>query len=387
MNQGQSIFSQLLSVIPRYEFNKCVSRYNGDYRVRRMTCWEQFAIMCFAQLTYRESLRDIEACLQAMGRRLYHNGIRCQVARSTLADANELRDSRIYSDMAAELIGQARKLYVDDRDIDFEGVVYAFDSSTIDLCLTLFPWAKFRRKKSAVKLHTQLDIAGSIPTFIKVTSAAAHDFAGMDDIVVEAGAYYLFDRGYIDFERLYRIHAEKGYFIIRSKGNLDFRRISSSASKCKNIICDQIICLRGPKSSIRFPEYLRRIKIKDEDMDKPIILLTNHFELEAHTVGLLYRQRWKIELFFKWIKQNLRIKAFYGYSTNAVTTQVWIAVCVYLMIAILKKKLAINHSLYTMMQVIGISLFEKMALTDAFDQKRTPLKIQSDSNQLKIFDF
>lgn len=387
MNQGQSIFSQLLSVIPRYEFNKCVLRYDGNHRVRRMTCWEQFAIMCFAQLTFRESLRDIESCLLALGTRLYHCGIRCRMARATLADANELRDSRIYSDLAHWLIPQARKLYHDDRHIDFEGVVYAFDSSTIDLCLTLFPWAQFRREKSAVKLHTQMDIAGSIPTFIKVTSGAIPDVLVLQDLVVEPGAYYLLDRGYVDFEQLYRIHNEKGYFIMRSKDNLIFQRTRSLSQRTSTVICDQMIRLRYPRTSGKYPEQLRRIKIIDNESQKTIIFLTNHFELTPETVGELYRQRWRIELFFKWIKQNLRIKSFYGCSVNAVTTQIWIAVCVYLMVAILKKRLSINHSMSTIMQVIGVSLFEKIPIQDALALEKIKKNQPQSPNQLKIFDF
>lgn len=390
MNLGQSVFSQIIAFIPKYEFDKCVKRYNGNYRVRSFTCWEQFLVMSFAQLTNRESLRDIELCLSAIGSKLYHSGIRSRVTRSTLADANEQRDWRIYSDFATVLIHEAKKLYFNDASfiLDIDNIVYAFDSTTIDLCLSLFPWATFRKTKGAIKLHTQLDIRGSIPTFIHITNGDVHDTRALDFISLEPGAIYIFDRGYVDFSRLYTIDQAKSFFVIRARDNLDFRRISSkTVDKSTGLKVDQTILLNGYYSFADYPTALRRVKYTDPITLKTYTYLTNNFELPAIAIAFLYKERWKIELFFKWIKQHLRIKSFYGTSPNAVYTQVWIAISNYLLIAILKKKLNINISLFSLLQVFSLTLFERTPLSQLlindFNDKIQP----SNPNQLIIFDF
>jgi hypothetical protein len=389
MNAGQTIFSQLLDFLPTYEFNRCVRQYRGNYRMRQFSCRDQFLCMAFAQLTYRESLRDIEICLRAMSHRLYHAGFRATIARSTLADANELRDWRIYADFAAVLIARARKLYAKDSfAVDLEQTVYAFDSTTIDLCLTLFPWAQFRRRKSAVKLHTLIDLRGNIPCFVHVSGGKMADVTSLDLLPIEAGSFYVMDRGYIDFERLYRFTQGMAFFIIRAKRDLDFaRRAYREVDKTTGLRSDQTIILCGPKTSGLYPDPLRRVSYYAADIDKRFVFLTNNFILPALTVAQLYKCRWQVELFFKWIKQYLRIKAFYGNSINAVKTQVWIAVCVYVLVAIIKKELKIERSLGEILQILSISLFEKMPLLQAFSLECTQDNMFSDCNQLSLFDF
>ena len=389
MNAGQTIFSQLLDFLPTYEFNRCVRQYRGNYRMRQFSCRDQFLCMAFAQLTFRESLRDIEICLRAMSHRLYHAGFRATIARSTLADANELRDWCIYADFAAVLIARARKLYAKDSfAVDLEQTVYAFDSTTIDLCLTLFPWAQFRRRKSAVKLHTLIDLRGNIPCFVHVSGGKMADVTSLDLLPIEAGSFYVMDRGYIDFERLYRFTQGMAFFIIRAKRDLDFaRRAYREVDKTTGLRSDQTIILCGPKTSGLYPDPLRRVSYYAADIDKRFVFLTNNFILPALTVAQLYKCRWQVELFFKWIKQYLRIKAFYGNSINAVKTQVWIAVCVYVLVAIIKKELKIERSLGEILQILSISLFEKMPLLQAFSLECTQDNMFSDCNQLSLFDF
>ncbi len=390
MNQGQIVLSQIVSYLSKYEFNKCVTRYNGDHRVRSFTCWEQYLVMSFAQLTYRDSLRDIESCLGAMGKKLYHCGIRSQISRSTLAEANENRDWRIYFDFASSLIEEARKLYSNDSTftIDIDNLVYAFDSTTIDLCLTLFPWATFRKAKGAIKLHTQLDLRGSIPTCVHITTGDIHDVNALDVLQFEPGAIYILDRGYTDFQRLNVIDEAKSYFVIRAKDNLNFKRIDSrKPDKNAGILFDQRILLNGFYSSIDYPNKIRRIKFKDHETNESYVYLTNHMELPAITVADLYKQRWKIELFFKWIKQHLKIKSFYGTSPNAVYTQVWIAISNYLLIAIMKKKLKLPQSLHSILQVLSLTLFERTSLDKLLGDLNSTDFPNTNPNQLIIFDF
>jgi len=389
MNAEQTIFSQLLDFLPTYEFNRCVSRYRGNYRMRQFSCRDQFLCMAFAQLTYRESLRDIETCLRAMSHKLYHAGFRATIARSTLADANELRDWRIYADFAAVLIARARELYAKDSfAVDLEQTVYAFDSTTIDLCLTLFPWAQFRRRKSAVKLHTLIDLRGNLPCFVHVSGGKMADVTSLDLLPIEAGAFYVMDRGYTDFERLYRFTQGMAFFIIRAKRDLDFaRRACREVDKTTGLRSDLTIILCGPKTSGLYPDPLRRVSYYAADIDKRFVFLTNNFNLPALTIAQLYKCRWQVELFFKWIKQYLRIKAFYGNSINAVKTQVWIAVCVYVLVAIVKKELKIERSLGEILQILSISLFEKMPLLQAFSLECTQDNMFGDCNQLSLFDF
>jgi len=389
MNQGQTVLSQIVSYLSKYEFNKCVLRYDGDHRVRSFTCWEQYLVMSFAQLTYRDSLRDIESCLGAMGKKLYHSGIRSHISRSTLADANENRDWRIYFDFASGLIEEARKLYSTDSTftIDIDNLVYAFDSTTIDLCLTLFPWATFRKAKGAIKLHTQLDLRGSIPTCVHITSGDVHDVNALDILQFEPGAIYILDRGYTDFQRLNVIDEAKSYFVIRAKDNLNFKRIDSrKPDKYLGILLDQRVLLNGYYSSIDYPNKIRRIKFIDPETNESYVYLTNHMELSAITVADLYKQRWKIELFFKWIKQHLKIKSFYGTSPNAVYTQVWIAISNYLLIAIMKKKLKLPQSLHSILQVLSLTLFERTAIAKLFHGLKSTEFPNSNPNQLIIFD-
>jgi len=389
MNAGQTIFSQLLDFLPTYEFNRCIRRYRGNYRMRQFSCRDQFLCMAFAQLTYRESLRDIETCLRSMSHKLYHAGFRATVARSTLADANELRDWCIYADFAAVLIAHARELYAKDSfAVDLDQTVYAFDSTTIDLCLKLFPWAQFRRRKSAVKLHTLIDLRGNIPCFVHVSGGKMADVTSLDLLPIEAGAFYVMDRGYTDFERLYRFTQGMAFFIIRAKRDLDFaRRAHREVDKTTGLRSDQTIILRGPKTSGLYPDPLRRVSYYAADIDKRFVFLTNNFILPALTIAQLYKCRWQVELFFKWIKQYLRIKAFYGNSINAVKTQVWIAVCVYVLVAIVKKELKIERSLGEILQILSISLFEKMPLLQAFSLECTQDNMSSNCNQLSLFDF
>lgn len=372
MNTGQTILSQIMSFIPKYEFDKLVKKYHGNYRIREFSCWDQYLCMSFAQLTYRESLRDIEACLNAQPNKLYHMGIKGHATRTNLAHANRRRDWRIYAEFAQLLISRARKLCQDDLEflIDLNQAVYALDSTTIDLCLSLFPWAKFRKNKGAVKLHTLLDIQGAIPVFIEITSGLVHDVNILDVLIPEPGSFYVMDRGYLDFRRLHRINKHFGYFIIRAKKNMKFRRLySQKVEKSSGVLSDQVIRVSGFYAQKDYPEELRRVKYHDKKTDKNFAFLTNNFEIPALTVAELYRNRWKVELFFKWIKQHLRIKAFYGTSPNAVKSQIWIAVSVYVIVAMIKKILKIELKLYTILQIFSVSLFEKVSilqlLTDA----------------------
>jgi hypothetical protein len=361
MNTGRTIFAQLMDLVPLPEFRRCVDRYQGDYKSQSFSALDQFLCLAFAQLTYRESLRDIEACLRVQQPKLYHMGIRGRVSRTTLAYANEHRDWRIFGDFAQGLIRTARELYRDEPlGIDFADAVYAFDSTTIDLCLTLFPWARFRRHKSAVKLHTLLDVRARIPAHVYVTGGQVHDVKVLDQLFLEPGAFYLLDRGYVDFARLYTLTQACAFFVTRAKGNAQFyRRCSHPVDKSTGVRSDQTIMLTGPKTSRLYPHPLRRIHYFDAEKDLRLIFLTNNFPLPALIIAQLYRARWRVELFFRWIKQHLRIKAFYGTSQNAVKTQVWVAVSIYVLVAILKKRLALNLSLYTILQILSTSLFEK----------------------------
>jgi len=389
MNAGRIVFAQLMDFMPTHDFNRCVDRYRGNYRTRRFSCRDQFLSMAFAQLTYRESLRDIETCLRAKGAKLYHAGIRAKVARNTLAKANELRDWRIYADFARVLIARARRLYMGEGlGLSLADTVYAFDSTTIDLCLTLFPWAQFRRRKSAVKLHTLMDLRGNIPCFIHVSGGSMADVKALDLIPVEAGAFYIVDRAYTDFARLHAFTEGLAFFVIRAKGNLDYaRRSYRHVDKSTGLRSDSTIVLRGPKSSTLYPQPLRRISYYAADIEKRFVFLTNNFTLPALTVAELYKRRWQVELFFKWIKQYLRIKAFYGTSPNAVKTQVWIAVSVYVLVAIIKKELKIELSLGEILQILSISLFDKTPVFQLFSQVLTMTQEETCRNQLALFDF
>ena len=386
MNSGKTIFSQLMEFLSTYEFRQCVRRYRGNYKIKSFSCWDQFLCMAFAQLTYRESLRDIQACLRGNHQKLYHMGFRGKVSRNTLAHANQVRHWRIYADFAQILITQARSLYAnEDFGLELKQTVYAFDATTIDLCLSLFPWAQFRQRKGAIKLHTLLDLRGSIPTLIFVTHGKVHEVNLLDELFVEPGAIYIFDRGYLDFARLYKIHQASAFFIIRAKSNFRFRRIySQPVDKSKGVQADQIIELHGFYVHKDYPERLRRIRYFDAEKNKRLIFLTNHFTLPAFTIAKLFRCRWKIELFFKWIKQHLRIKAFYGTSENAVKTQIWIAISVYVLVAVVKKQLKVDLSLYTMLQILSVSLFEKTPLFQLFSQIKPDEKEVDSSNQLKL---
>jgi hypothetical protein len=377
-----------MSYIPKHSFNHCVEKYRGNYKVQSFTCWEQFLAMTFAQLTYRESLRDIETCLRAMRNKLYHIGIRSKISRSTLADANHFRDWRIYADFAYILIDIAKELYRDDKFFkELNETVYALDSTTIDLCLSLFPWAKFRQTKSAIKIHTLLNLQNNIPSFISITDGSVHDVNILDELVAEIGAFYVVDKGYIDFERLYKLNISSAYFVTRAKENLNFKRIYSyQVDKTLGLICDQSILLKGFYSSQYYPEKLRRIKFFDSQNNRRLIFLTNNFRLPAITIANLFKQRWQIELFFKWIKQNLKIKSFYGNLPNAVKTQICIAISVYVLLAIIKKKLKIEHSLYTFLQLVSVSIFEKTPIISMFSDSNYINEIQSDYNQLSLFN-
>ncbi len=388
MNQGQTIFSQVIDFLPQKKFRQCVNRYDGDYRVRSFTCYDQLLCMAFAQLTYRESLRDIECCLRALHEKLYHMGIRGKVSRSTLADANENRDWRIYSDFAQILIHEARGLYVDDDfGLELKETVYALDSSTIDLCLSVFPWARFRRTKAAIKLHTLLDLRGDIPTFIWITDGKVHDVNVLDHLIPEPGAIYVMDRAYLDFQRLYQMHQSSAIFVIRSKTNTGLRRIySHKVDKSTGIRYDQTVVPTGFYAKKDYPEKLRRIKYFDAEKGRSFVFLTNQFLLPALTIAELYRYRWRVEIFFKWIKQHLRIKSFYGTSENAVKTQIWIAISIYVLVAIMKKRLNIDLSLYTILQILSISLFEKMPILQALTADDYTNTITIGHKQLNLFD-
>jgi transposase len=389
MNQGQTLFAQVMAHAPHREFQRCVRRYRGDARVRRFTCWDHFLTLAFAQLTYRESLRDIEACLGAMPERLYHMGFRSTLSRSTLADANERRDWRIYADFAQVLIHEARKLYADESfGVDLNETVYALDSTTIDLCLSLFPWAPFRRTKAAIKVHTLLDLQGSIPTFVQITDGTVHDVNLLDQLLPEPGSIYVMDRGYLDFQRLHVFTQFQASFVIRAKKNLRFRRrYSHPTDRSTGVLCDQTILLTVPRSAEGYPEPLRRIRYKDPQSGKTLVFLSNNFVLPALTITELYRCRWQIEIFFKWIKQHLRIKVFYGTSENAVKTQIWTAISTYVLVAILKKRLGIEHSLYTILQILSVTAFEKTPVEQALSAASYIPTDGDTSNQLQFFDF
>jgi transposase len=389
MHTGQTVFSQLIDFLPEYQFRKCVEKYQGNYGSKGFSCWDHFLCMSFAQLTYRESLRDIEACLRSLKSKLYHNGIHCKVSRSTIAYANENRDWRIYADFAHILIDEVKKLYANDKfGVELDETVYALDSTTIDLCLSLFPWAKFRKHKGAIKLHTLMDLRGSIPSFIRITSGKVHDVNILDELIPETGSFYVMDRGYTDFARLYRFTQCLAFFIIRAKKNLDFHTVTSHTNdKSPGLRCDQAIALNGVKTSNSYPEKLRRVKYYDAETNKTLVFLTNNFSLHALTVAELYRCRWKIELFFKWIKQHLRIKAFYGSSENAVKTQIWIAVSTYLLVAMVKKMLKLELSLYTILQILSISVFEKIPILQLLTNNDFTEQLYDNPNQLNLFDF
>jgi len=388
MNQGKTIFSQILDFLSKHKFRQFVDLYNGNYRVRSFTCFDQFLCMAFAQLTYRESLRDIECCLRAMREKLYHMGIRGKISRSTLAYANENRDWRIYCDFAQILIHEARQLYAnEDFGLELDETVYALDSSTIDLCLSVFPWARFRKTKSAIKLYTLLDLRGNIPSFIAITDGKVHDVNILDVLIPEPGAIYVMDKAYLDFERLYTLHQCSAFFVTRAKINAALKRLySKPVDKSTGIMCDQIVVLTGFYAKKHYPEKLRRVKFLDPDNGKRLVFLTNQFVFPAETIAALYKCRWQVELFFKWIKQHLRIKAFYGTSENAVKTQIWIAISVYVLVAIIKKRLKTDLSLYTILQIFSITLFEKMPILQAFTDDVYKSKITSGHIQLNLFD-
>ena len=374
--------------LPRYEFQKCVSRYHGDYQQKSFSCWDQFLAMGFAQFTYRESLRDIEACLQSVGGKLYHMGFRGKVARSTLADANESRDWRIFADFAQVLIATARPLYADDPiGVDLDATLYALDSTTIDLCLSIFPWAKFRQHKAAVKMHTLLDLHGNIPTFIRITDGKVHDVNILDEILPEAGAFYVMDRGYVDFERLYVFTLSAAFFVVRTKSNILLqRRYSHPVDKTTGVRSDHTVILTAIGSAKVYPDPLRRVSYLDVKTKKRFKFLTNNFTLPALTIAKIYERRWQVELFFKWIKQHLRIKAFYGTSENAVKTQIWIAVSVYVLVAIVRKRLGLDASLYQILQILSVTLFEKTPVLQALQATDYENDLLNVSNQLILFD-
>lgn len=389
MNTGKTLFAQIMEYLPWNTFYRIVSRYKGDYRIRTFRCSEQLRVMAFAQMTYRESLRDIEACLTAQTQKLYHMGISRPVRRSTLADANETRDWRIYAELAHRLIVQARKLYAGEQlAVDLDNTVYAMDSTTIDLCLSVFPWAHFRTTKAAVKMHTLLDIRGAIPSFIHISDGKLHDVNVMDMLIPEAGAFYIMDRAYMDFQRLYTLHQAGSFFVTRAKVNLDAKRVySAPVDRTTGVMCDQLIALSGHYSRQSYPELLRRIRYKVPDTGKTLVFLSNHKTLPASTICALYKSRWEIEQFFRWIKQNLRIKSFYGTSENAVKTQIWIAVSVYVQIAIIKKHLKLEMPLYTFLQILSVTAFEKMPLQQAFAGADYSMNTERDCNQLNLFDY
>ena len=388
MHAGRVVFSQLMDHFPWHGFNQCVGKYQGDYRVRRFSCRDQFLCMAFGQLTYRESLRDTVTCLRAMQPKLYHAGIRGKISRSTLADANENRDWRIYAEFAGTLIAIARQLYVNESfGVELDQTAYAFDSTTIDLCLSLFPWATFRKRKAAIKLHTLMDLRGSIPCFISITEGKTDDKVALDELDLEPGSIYIMDRGYIDFARLYAFNQSSAYFLVRAKKNLNYRRSASrEVDKSEGLRCDQTIFLRGPKSSRLYPKPLRRVSFFDSENKVRYVFITNNFNLDAITVAQLYKCRWQVELFFKWIKQNLRIKAFYGTSENAVKTQIWIAISVYVLVAIIKKQLNLKHSLSEILQILSITLFEKEPLAQILSESHENTLSNHLHNQLELFN-
>jgi len=387
MNTGKTLFAQIMDFLPWKTFHRIVARHGGDKGVRSLTCAEQFRAMAFAQLTYRESLRDIEACLLAQAAKLYHMGFREPVARSTLADANETRDWRIWESFAGRLIIQARELYLsEDLGLDLTNTVYALDSTTIDLCLSVFPWAHFRTTKAAVKMHTLLDLKGSIPSFIHVSDGKLHDVHALDLLELEPGAIYVMDRGYVDFARLHALHLAGAFFVTRAKSNMNWHRVySMPVDRATGVICDQRIALDGFYTRQDYPAQLRRVRFNDPETGKTLVFLTNQMTLPAMTICALYKNRWQVELFFKWIKQHLRIKRFFGTSENAVKTQIWIAVSVYVLVAIIKKKLQLDASLYTLLQILSVTLFEKMPLQQAFPASEYISPEGMPHNQLNLF--
>jgi len=387
MYVGKLVFSQVMDFMPMHTFRRCVARYQGNYKVISFKCLDQYLCMAFAQITYRESLRDIEACLRAQSHKVYHMGIRGKVSKSTLSDANEQRDWRIYADLAQSLIGTARKLYSTETCLgELNETVYALDATTIDLCLSMFPWANFRQNKGAIKLHTLLDLRGNIPTFIHISDGKLHEVNTLDIIPVEPAAFYVMDRGYLDFARLYALSQAAAFFVIRAKSNLKCRRVySHPVDRTTGIICDQTVVLTGFYQAKAYPDKLRRVKYYDAETDKSLVFLTNNFTLPPLTIAKLYRCRWQVELFFKWIKQNLRIKTFYGTSMNAVKTQIWIAVSVYVLVAIMKKRLNIQASLYTILQVLSVSAFERLSVLQLLTESNYRNKSVENSNQLNLF--
>jgi transposase len=388
MFAGQLIFKQVMDFMPLPIFRRCVAKYQGDHRVRKFSCLDQFLCMAFAQITYRESLRDIEVCLRSQQKKLYHMGIRGKVSKSTLADANEIRDWRIYAELAQSLIATARELYKEESFIDdLDETVYALDSTTIDLCLSVFPWATFRKRKAAIKLHTLLDLKGNIPTFIHISDGKLHDVNALDLLPLEVGAYYIMDRGYLDFERLNEFNQVPAYFVTRAKSNTKYkRRYSHPVDKSTGLICDQTIVLTGFYTRKDYPGTLRRVKFRDEKANRTLVFLTNNFTLPALTIAQLYRSRWQVELFFKWIKQHLRIKNFFGTSENAVKSQIWIAVSVYVLVAIMKRRLNLQESLYTILQILSVTVFEKIPLFQLVTDRDYKSEFCSAGKQLKLFD-
>jgi hypothetical protein len=388
MLPGRTVFAELMDHVSRFEFQKCVSRYDGNYKSSRFSCWDQFLCMAFAQLTYRESLRDIEACLRAVQPKLYHVGIRTRVARTTMADANETRDWRIYADFANGLIRTARALYVDEPlSVDLADTVYALDATIIELCLSVFPWAHYRRRDAAIKLHTLVDLRGAIPTVVQITAGKCPDVTALDTLVLDAGAIYLMDRGYVDFARLARFTEEAAFFVTRTKTGIRFtRRSSRPVDFTTGVQSDHVVVLTTKESRGHYPQPLRRVRYVDPETQKRLVFLTNNFTLPALTIAHLYKARWQVELFFKWIKQHLRIKAFYGTSENAVKTQIWIALSVYVLVAIVRKRLALDVSLYKLLQILSVTLFEKTPISTAVLDVGLNVDKVGDSNQLQLFD-
>lgn len=388
MFAGRLIFKQVMDFMPLPIFRRCVANYQGDYRVRSFSCLDQFLCMAFAQITYRESLRDIEVCLRSQNKKLYHMGIRGKISRTTLADANEKRDWRIYAELGQNLIAIARDLYKEDSFIsDLDETVYALDSTTIDLCLSVFPWATFRKRKAAIKLHTLLDLKGNIPTFIHISDGKLHDVNALDHLPLEVGAYYVMDRGYLDYERLYAFNQVPAFFVTRAKSNTKYkRRYSHPVDRETGLVCDQTVILTGFYTKKKYPEILRRVKYHDKKTNQTLIFLTNNFSLPALTITQLYRSRWQVELFFKWIKQRLRIKNFFGTSENAVKSQIWIAVSVYVLVAIMKKQLKLEESLYTILQILSVSVFEKIPLFQLVTDRNCESTNGDNCKQLKLFE-
>ena len=388
MYTGKLVFTQVMEHLPWHQFHNCVKQYNGNHKAKSFRCTDQFRCMAFAQLTYRTSLRDIEVCLRAQSNKLYHMGIRGGISRNTLANANQVRDWRLYADFAHHLIGEARSLYAGTgHGLELDNTVYALDSSTIDLCLSLFPWASFRKTKGAVKLHTLLDLRGAIPAFVHVSQGKVHDVNILDRLVPEPGAFYVMDRAYLDFSRLHVLHLHGGYFVLRSKSNTKLRRIlSRPVDRTTGLICDQVVVPAGVTTSVNYPDRLRRIKYRDQERNKVLVFLTNNFVLPALTITELYRARWQVELFFKWIKQHLRIKSFFGTSHNAVKSQLWIAISVYVLIAIIRKRLNLELNLHTILQILSLSVFEKMPLEQLLTQSAHQMPDFSPDNQLNLFN-